>query len=77
MTKQRQRELIDKAFETRHLNYIETTETANNIMIKMIIWDGIKINYNDSIGRQIDAYRSLECICICAQYENIGGKLYE
>lgn len=52
MTKQRQRELIDKAFESGHLT---------------MVWDGITTHYNDLINRQEDAYRSLEIICICAE----------
>lgn len=74
MTKQRQRELIDKAFESKHLNYIETTETKDNITITMMIWDGTTIHYEDSISRQRDAYHSLEIICICAEYEKIAER---
>lgn len=74
MTKQRQRELIDKAFESKHLNYIETSEIKDNIIITMMIWDGTTIHYDDSISRQRDAYRSLEIICICAEYEKIAER---
>ncbi len=74
MTKQRQRELIDKAFESGHLNYIATTERANNIIITKMVWDGITTHYNDLINRQEDAYRSLEIICICAEYEKLAEK---
>lgn len=76
MTKQRQRELIDKAFESRHLNYIETTEWANNIIIKTMIWDGMTTHYDNSISRQGDAYRSLEIICLCAEYEKLEERMY-